>query len=598
MAARQVQPASVAIVGAGILGTALARHLAKRNVKTVIIEKNRNVAAAPASAGNSGLWHTGYDAPQNSLEKTLLKRALMLREPLLREFGFLQNVHYKRNGALIVAFNQKQMDQLKDVVQENARAGDLGVRLLSRLELKQREPNLSASALSAVLCPHEWTIEPWLLSLGYAAAAEKHGATFRLGEKVCRVQRDGGLWRLFTQPSEDYVPLRSRGGELLCPPPPPNPMVDHQSEAFETGEVRANVVVNCGGLYGDVIEDLRCAGNKSLDFTVKPRKGQFLVFLPADGGAPLHILEPPPSQTSKGVILWTTVHGLVVVGPTATDQEDRRDRSTDVETLQSLYEHAISVFPALKHARVVGSYAGLRPATQYRDYQIGVTESSAWVTVCGVRSTGLSASAAIGEYITEEYVLPLLGQKKVLISGFEVAAGIGISDAIARPTVDIAGPREDLPQTELPDLRELSREFMQSGDETLSLWGQRKKVEHALSSLGFEHHAAAQTSALHSSSHVPSPAPHPPADGLRQRLLATQTFPGEYHFRFIAPSDKFDALPTLRKIFGSSGQVRVVRTSRSRKWASIHVIEQVESVDVVFARYEAVHRAVPGIRAL
>jgi glycerol-3-phosphate dehydrogenase len=123
----------------------------------------------------------------------------------------------------------------------------------------------------------------------------------------------------------------------------------------------------------------------SLPFTVTPRKGQFAVFRPkvdlpppsssssssspgvgVDWQAPSLIIEPVPTERTKGVILWQTVYGTVIVGPTATDQECKHDRSTDSVTLQELVDHGRRVVPALRHWEVIGSYSGLRPSTEHR----------------------------------------------------------------------------------------------------------------------------------------------------------------------------------------------------------------------------------------
>merc|ERR1739836_235786 len=91
----------------------------------------------------------------------------------------------------------------------------------------------------------------------------------------------------------------------------------------------------------------------------------------------------------------------IVVGPTATDQSSRTDRSTDEETVARLRAWATTAVPALRDAEVIGTYSGLRPATEFRDYQISIDRDQGWVTVGGIRSTGLSACSAIGEYVAD-----------------------------------------------------------------------------------------------------------------------------------------------------------------------------------------------------
>jgi len=182
-------------------------------------------------------------------------------------------------------------------------------------------------------------------------------------------------------------------------------------------EVRSKVVVNCAGLYGDTVEAMRCealaAGShdevKDSPFHVHPRKGQFVVFEPRledveAGRVPSHVIEPVPTVRTKGVIIWRTVYGNIVVGPTAEDTDDREDRSNDEDTIEMLKKVGKERMPCLERARVVGTYSGLRPATEHRDYQIEAREGEQWITVGGIRSTGLTGSSGIGEYVAGLYL--------------------------------------------------------------------------------------------------------------------------------------------------------------------------------------------------
>ena len=163
---------------------------------------------------------------------------------------------------------------------------------------------------------------------------------------------------------------------------------------IHVGETLLLSAMRLQGLFGDELEKMRLRalvhstpeGNAEParaapppPFTVTPRKGQFAVFRPkadlpgpgpgpaaVDWLSPAMIVEPVPSSRTKGVILWRTVYGTVVVGPTATDQQSKEDRSTDAATMGELIAHARRVMPGLQHWEVIGSYAGLRPSTEHR----------------------------------------------------------------------------------------------------------------------------------------------------------------------------------------------------------------------------------------
>ncbi|KAJ1414906.1 FAD dependent oxidoreductase-domain-containing protein [Ochromonadaceae sp. CCMP2298] len=247
--------------------------------------------------------------------------------------------------------------------EHNREAGDGEARFLDREELRLTEPALSREALGAVLCPREAVAEPWLVPICYAASAAANGATLRLATEVTGVRFVGGLWRLTIRRSGVSSVGRSVRGEVL---------------------------------------------------------GQGIVFqLPTGTLAPDFIIEPVASQHTKGIIVWRTLYGNIVVGPTAEDQSSRSDRSTDMHTVGRLRQCGERVLPALRGARLLGSYSGLRPATQHRDYQLSSHPSRQIVTVGGIRSTGLTASAAIAEHVVSlcaQFPSPVVRRLQVRVS--------------------------------------------------------------------------------------------------------------------------------------------------------------------------------------
>jgi L-2-hydroxyglutarate oxidase LhgO len=383
----------VAVIGGGVVGLAVARELAVRGKKVVLLERE-DAPAAGASSGNSGIGCTGYDAPLGSLERRLLRRAIQLHPALYRSFG-MSYEHVRKCGSLVVAWSPEQLAELPKIVAQNRAAGDTEVVQLTQSELRRLEPALSTAALGAVWCPREAVVEPWLVPAGYARSARLNGAELRMSTEVVSVRRSaachnnaaaatvaageqvdcGGVWRLQTtrRRATDLAPLgrspprrlRNGGGgggggggadgdhvlleELLVPPPQTSRQTPPVTQPI-TDSVRALAVVNCAGLFGDCVEHMRRVGeggdstgnSRGVGFTVTPRKGQFLVFGRTGSGgtvkSPSHIIEPVPTEFTKGVIVFTTVYGNVVVGPTAVDQHDKMDRSTDIATVQQLRE--------------------------------------------------------------------------------------------------------------------------------------------------------------------------------------------------------------------------------------------------------------------
>jgi glycerol-3-phosphate dehydrogenase len=158
--------------------------------------------------------------------------------------------------------------------------------------------------------------------------------------------------------------------------------------------VRCRVAVNCAGLYAD--EVARAFGDES--FSIYPRKGEFVVF---DGLELDRILLPVPSARTKGVLVFPTVDGKVVAGPTAIDLEDKDDWSVRPQAVEEVRAKAAELLPALAEAEPVAAYAGLRPAGRGSNYVIGRSRQPGLVNVAAIRSTGLSASLGIAEHVAE-----------------------------------------------------------------------------------------------------------------------------------------------------------------------------------------------------
>jgi L-2-hydroxyglutarate oxidase LhgO len=458
-----IESADVIIIGGGVVGLAVARELSEvYKVKVTVLEKE-NALAGGVSSGNSGIGCTGYDAPVGSLERKLLRRSINIHQNLYRLMG-LSHDHISKCGAIIVAWNADELKELNTVIAENIEAGDEDVAMLSREELLQLEPGLSRDALGGVLVSREAVVEPWLIPMAYARRAQLHGARIVLGQRVVGAQFDAGSrrWRVTAEACADAAVGRSLPGEVLVQHTNNDRnIVSTPGQACEppgscTSTFTGSVVINCAGLYGDDVEAFHLAGAADTDqvrcwcwywywwkppgslinnffpvfclffllssliscgllirqmestshFKILPRKGQFVVYAPiedTDASAETlqHIIQPVPTEFTKGVIVWKTVYGNIVVGPTAVDVDSKENRDTDAQTIDTLKRFGERVYPALRSARVVGTYSGLRPATQYRDYQIHASPLHRWITVGGIRSTGLTASSGIAEYVGE-----------------------------------------------------------------------------------------------------------------------------------------------------------------------------------------------------
>jgi glycerol-3-phosphate dehydrogenase len=353
------RPADVAIIGAGVVGAAIARTLACQDVSCVLIDAANDVGTGTTKA-NTAILHTGFDTVPGSLESRLLRRG----SALLRDYARRAGIPVEPTGALLIAWTAEQAAELPAIRDKAHRNGCTDVRPVGSGELYRREPHLGPGALGALEVPGESVICPWTTPLAYATQALAAGARLRLRCRVTGV----------------------RAGDT-----------EHQV-VTSTGVVRCRWVVNAAGLYSDVID--RMFGGDG--FTIQPRRGELIVFDKLARPLLRSILLPVPTARTKGVLVAPTVYGNVLLGPTAEDVADREERGTTGAGLASLVEAGRRILPGLVTEEVTATYAGLRAATADRDYQIRVEAARRYACVAGIRSTGLSASLGIAEYVAGE----------------------------------------------------------------------------------------------------------------------------------------------------------------------------------------------------
>ena len=333
----------VAVIGGGVVGCAVAHAFTRRGVEAVLLEADTGLALG-ASGTNSGILHTGFDATPGELETTLILRSVALRDELLEELGVVA----WRCGALLQSADDDERASVGKL-SENARANGVEAHLAD-------DGSLSV--------PGETVTDPVAFAKALADAACAGGASLRLGARVSGLSGEprGGL------------AVELHGGERL-----------HVAAA-----------VNCAGLYADEVAAL--AGDHPV--TVYPRKGEFIVFAPVDGEPLEGILLPVPSALGKGVLAFPTVDHLVIAGPTAREREDKSDWSVEADAAELIMPRASRMYPALERARRIGAYAGLRPAGREANYVIERSPTlPGLIHVAAIRSTGLSASLAIGEHV-------------------------------------------------------------------------------------------------------------------------------------------------------------------------------------------------------
>jgi glycerol-3-phosphate dehydrogenase len=350
----------VAIVGAGVVGCAIARELAQFELRVTLIEAGPDVGAGTSKA-NTALLHTGFDAKPGTLEARLVARGY----ELLGEYAERVGIPVERTGALLVAWNEEQLAEFPTIL-EHARAnGSSDLREVGVDELYRREPRLGPGAHGAIEVPREGLVCPFTTPLAFATEAVLAGCELRRSTAVTSVSRlDGGGFRLATP-----------GGELS-----------------------SRYLVNAAGLRSDELD--RMLGYER--FTVTPRRGELIVFDKLTRPLVRHIVLAVPTKLTKGVLIAPTVFGNVMLGPTAEHVERKDDAGSTRHGLEYLMAEGARIVPELVEHEVTAVYAGLRAATEHADYQLSIHAPEGYACVGGIRSTGLSASMAIARHVREE----------------------------------------------------------------------------------------------------------------------------------------------------------------------------------------------------
>lgn len=350
----------IAVIGGGVVGCAIAREFTLADRVALLLEKGRDILSG-ASKANSSIFHTGFDAKPETLELHCIRSG---RQEFLR-FKDEMKLPMLETSAVLAAHTESELDKLPQIRDQALRNQVDSVSILNQLEVQNKFPWLNKNILGGLFIQGEDVIDPWSTPLAYAHHAIENGASILRSCKVLNGGLANGVWNLETT----------------------------------RGRIEAETVINASGVAGDLIEKIR--GKPK--FSIKPRKGQFVVFDKHASTIVKTIVLPHSTKISKGVLLAPTIFGNVIVGPTAEEQDCRNDTSVDQGTLKKLIQHAHFTVPSLASCPITASYAGIRPATEHDDYQIHPYPKQQWISVAGIRSTGLTAALGIAKYVAELY---------------------------------------------------------------------------------------------------------------------------------------------------------------------------------------------------
>lgn len=371
----------VVIIGAGVIGAAIARELSKYKLSICVIEKENDVATGSSSA-NSGIVHAGFDAKPGTLMGKLNVSGNYMFDMLSTELGF----RFRRNGSLVLAFTKEQRLVLDELMDRGNSNGVPGLEIVPGKYVKEIEPLVNDNVIAALYAPTGGIVCPYDMTIALAENAAKNGVEFRFSSEVISIDAKCGT-------SEPVFGIGIKKKEC-------GDKDEKNGDNYYTDNIRARYVINAAGLYADIIAKKAGAGN----FVITPRKGEYCV-LDKNISSMLkksikHTLFNVPGKYSKGVLITPTVDGNIMIGPNARDIQDKEDTSTTGEGIDEVIRTAgATAAAAIPINSVIKEFAGLR-AVAGNDFVIGEAQNvKGFINVAGICSPGLTAAPAIAEYV-------------------------------------------------------------------------------------------------------------------------------------------------------------------------------------------------------
>ena len=348
----------VAIVGAGVVGSCVARELSRLMLKIVVLEKDFDVAGGSSKA-NSGIVHGGYDARHGTLKAKYNVLGQRMFDQLARELDFT----FRRNGSLVIA-DKENATRLEILIAQGIANGLTDLRIAYGDELLLLEPNLNDSVYAALVVPGGGIVCPYGMTIALAENAVENGVEFMLG---CPV-----------------VDIKGKAGHFLVSTP--------------RKTINAKIIVNAAGLYSDEINNML----SSRKLTIVPRHGEYCLLDKTGGQLVKHTIFQLPTKMGKGVLVTPTADGNLLLGPTSEDIDEKDNTTTTANGLNEVLERAQFSLNRLPKNLIITSFAGLRSTLVpegdvTNDFMIEeAADIPGLINLCGIESPGLTATPAIG----------------------------------------------------------------------------------------------------------------------------------------------------------------------------------------------------------
>ena len=349
----------VLIIGAGIIGSSISRELSKYNINIALLEKTKDVSNG-ASKANSGIVHGKYAAKNGTLKAKMCSEGREYFPQLEKELNF----GYRKTGALVLGFEDEDVDSIEQLKENGIKNGSDpdSLKVLKGDEIQKIEPNINPEAKYALYDPEVGICSPYEMTIALAENAIKNGVKLFLENEVQSIKK-----------GRDYF------------------IVETDKDSFQS-----KIVVNCAGVNSDKVAKMVDADN----FKINPRKGQYIIFEKNSGKKVENVIFQLPTKKGKGVLVTSTYHRNLMIGPDSQEIFSREDKGTDIESLKYIVDTAKKSIPDILENKMIRSFSGIRATPSTGDFIIEESSVDNFINVAGIESPGLTSSPAIAKKVT------------------------------------------------------------------------------------------------------------------------------------------------------------------------------------------------------
>ena len=348
----------IIVIGAGIIGTAVARKLAHYRVNVLVLESENDVAMGSTKA-NSAIVHGGYAEAHEKLKGRVCYKGRIQYEKLNRELNF----GFTPIGSMVLAFEEKELNGLKNLMKNGEKNGLRDLKILNHDEIVKLEPNINPEVKYALYCEGAGVTSPYEMAIALMENAIHNGVQLKLNSKVKNIVKNGDIFEVETEDGNIY---------------------------------KSKIIVNAAGLNSAKISNLVGID----DYEITPRSGEYILFARGTGKLVNHVLFQMPTKMGKGILVTPTYHGNLLLGPDASN-DNELDIGTHVERLKKIYEQAKKTTDKMEPNKFIRSFAGARAVSSTDDFVIRHSKVRGFVECGGIQSPGLTSSPAIADMVAE-----------------------------------------------------------------------------------------------------------------------------------------------------------------------------------------------------